>query len=163
LARQLAEHQGIKHIELDNLLWLPNWGERSLEDFRELVAREVEADHWVVDGNYTPGVTYLVLPRAEAVIWLDYSFLRTMGRLLRRTCRRLTKEELCCNGNRERFWIHFTHKGLPWWLIVSFRRRRRQCDALMADPSLGHIRRIRVTNPRQVEALIEDVLREPTR
>ena len=163
LARQLAERHGIKHVELDNLLWLPNWGERNLEDFRALVAKEVEVDDWVVDGNYTPGVTDLVLPRADVIVWLDYSFLRTMGRLLTRTCKRLARKELCCNGNRERFWIHFTHMGLPWWLIVSFRRRRRQCDALMSDPSLGHIRCIRVTNPQQVEALLEDVLQEPTR
>lgn len=157
LARQLAQELGVKHVELDNLLWLPGWGERTLEDFRSLVAREVEAEDWVVDGNYTPGVTDLVLPRAQVIVWLDYSFPRTMGRLLSRTWRRLVRKELCCNGNRERFWIHFTHKGLPWWLIISFRRRRRQCDELMADPTLAHIRRIRITTPRQVEEIAADL------
>lgn len=157
LARRLSQSLGIKHVELDNLLWLPNWGERSREDFRALVAEEVAADAWVVDGNYTPGVLDLVLPRAEMIVWLDYSFPRTFGRLLRRTWRRLVRGERCCNGNLERFWIQFTHKGLIWWLIVSYRRRRRQCDALMADPALGHVRRVRIRHPRDLDAFIAQV------
>ncbi|ASC70268.1 Shikimate kinase [Halomicronema hongdechloris C2206] len=41
LARRLSTRLGLKHIELDELHWQPNWQERDDNEFRSLVATAV--------------------------------------------------------------------------------------------------------------------------
>ena len=103
-ARELARRLGVLHVELDALNWGPNWSMVPVEVFKERVARAVEGDRWVIDGNYGGrGARELVWPRADTVIWLDpplpIIFARLFGRAIRRT---RTAEELWPGtGNRE--------------------------------------------------------------
>ena len=84
LAKQLAAHYGLRHIELDALYWLPNWQIREVDDFRALVAQAVAHDQWVTDGNYRV-VRDLVWGRATTVIWLNYPLWTVMWRRERAT------------------------------------------------------------------------------
>jgi adenylate kinase family enzyme len=83
LAERLAIELGLDFIELDALHWEPNWVEAPVEVFRSRVKRATQAQAWVVAGNYHV-VRDLVWPRAEAVIWPDYSLWAIFWRLWRR-------------------------------------------------------------------------------
>jgi adenylate kinase family enzyme len=79
----------------------PNWQEVTDEELRRELAPLLDADGWVVDGNYHDALGDLVLGRADTVVWLELPLALTLARLLRRTVRRLAFREELWNGNRE--------------------------------------------------------------
>lgn len=83
LAARLAAALGYPHIELDTLHWLPDWQERSLEDFRTRVTAAAAGETWVADGNYSK-VRDILWRRATSLVWLNYS--RAIASLLLRRC-----------------------------------------------------------------------------
>ena len=121
-ARSLARILIFPHIELDALHWLPNWTERSVDEFRTLTAQALSQDCWVIDGNYAVDLTW---SRATTVIWLNYSFPIVLWRALTRTLRRaVTREELFA-GNRESLRMAFLNReSILWWVVTTFHRRR---------------------------------------
>jgi adenylate kinase family enzyme len=90
LAERLANRFDLNYIDLDALHWEPNWTEAPLDVFRERVLSATQAPGWVVAGNYHI-VRDLIWPKAEAVIWLDYSHPRIFWQLTRRTFSRWWK------------------------------------------------------------------------
>jgi adenylate kinase family enzyme len=119
LAKQLADKFGYDIIELDALHWEPNWQPAPVEVFRARVEKATRAERWVVAGNYHIARD-LVRPKAEAVIWLDYSLPFIFGRLWKHSWRRWWSQEEICNGNRENIWIHFklwSQESLFHWLF----------------------------------------------
>jgi hypothetical protein len=97
----------------------------------------------VVDGNYS-AVRDLVWDRAEAVVWLDFPLRTVLRRYATRTRRRIgTREELWPGtGNREKLSLHlFQRDGLLWWILSTYRRRRREYPLrLAANPQLAAYR-----------------------
>lgn len=85
-AKLLAKRLGLPRIELDALFWKPDWGETPDEEFLPAVDEATRGDRWVLDGNYSR-TRSIVWPRVDTIIWLDYSFPRVFGQLLRRTIR----------------------------------------------------------------------------
>jgi adenylate kinase family enzyme len=85
LARELSTRLRLPYTELDSLYHGPGWTPR--ESFRRDVERMVAADAWVPEWQYTP-VRTLLLERADLLIALDYSRVRVMTRVVRRTLRR---------------------------------------------------------------------------
>ena len=153
-ARQLTQLLGTPHIELDALYWLPDWVLRPTDDFRALVAQAVSQEHWVTDGNYR-AVRDLVWSRATAVIWLNYTFPTVFGRVLRRTLRRtLTHEELFI-GNRESLRRSLLSRdSILWWVITTFRRRRRQFRALFDQPAAVSYVRVEFRRPSEAQRFL---------
>src|SRR2546428_8014245 len=93
-ARELARRLGVPYVELDALAWGPNWMLVPVDVFQERVARAVEGDTWVIDGNYAGrGAQGLVLPRADTVIWLDPPLRVIFARLFLRAQRRIRSGE----------------------------------------------------------------------
>jgi len=86
LSRRLAPTMSLPLIELDRHHWKPGWRETPREEWRDSVRGLVAADAWVMDGNYT-GSLDIRLPRADAIVWLDYSRVRCIRRVLRRVWR----------------------------------------------------------------------------
>jgi hypothetical protein len=153
VARDLAARLGLPHVELDALHWLPGWRERPDEEFRHAVGLAVDADRWIVDGNY-PAVQDLVLDRATAVIWLDFPFRVVFARAMRRTLTRIRSGEEVCNGNREGVRAAFFHPdGIPYWVVRSFRRVRRRYERILLADEAGRRRTLRITDPGQVTTL----------
>ena len=48
-------------IELDACKFLPNWKERTVDEFREFTINEIKnaKDQWVIEGNYTEKIRKL--------------------------------------------------------------------------------------------------------
>src|SRR4051812_41874508 len=93
-ASRLANALKAKHIELDALHWEQNWREADKNVFRSRVICALEADSWVVDGNYTDKVKDLIWPMADTLILLDPSLSRILCRFFLRSIKRSFKGEL---------------------------------------------------------------------
>ena len=142
-ARELARRLGVTHVELDALAWGPNWTLVPEGLFKERVARAVEGDAWVIDGNYGGrGARDLVWPRADTVIWLDPPLGVIFARLFERALRRIRSgEELWPGtGNRETFRNQFlSRETLFWWALKTHARRRRELPMVLARPENAHL------------------------
>jgi hypothetical protein len=98
------------------LHWEPHWTMAELEVFRARVEQAIAGERWVVDGNYSK-VRDLVWGRADSVVWLDYPFALTFGRLVLRTIARIRSKQELWSGNRERFAGQFLardRESPPW-------------------------------------------------
>src|SRR3984893_14225844 len=87
LARRIAALLELPHIELDAINWQPGWRDLTRHDPEEFVRRvneAIQAEAWVVAGNYGP-VRDIVWPRATHLVWLDYERPVIMARLISRT------------------------------------------------------------------------------
>ena len=145
MARRLAERLGVPHIELDALHWGPNWTEEPDEVFRERTVHALNGpDGWTVDGNYSV-VRDIVWSRADTVVWLDYSLPLILWRLTRRTFSRAVLKEEIWHGNKENLRTHlFTRDSLYWWVLTTYKKRRKQYPALFQDPEYAHLMKIRL-------------------
>jgi adenylate kinase family enzyme len=83
LAQQIAAATGLPLIHLDREHWLPGWREPPKSEWRAKVAALAATDAWIMDGNYT-GSLDVRMPRADAVVWLDYGAVKCIARVLRR-------------------------------------------------------------------------------
>lgn len=161
LAKRLAERIGGDFIELDALHWEPNWVEAKHEVFRKRVETATNSRAWVVAGNYHV-VRDLIWPKAEAVIWLDYSLPLVFWRLLTRTIRRWVTQEELWNGNREKLWWHFkiwSGESLFHWLFKTYWRRKREYPILFAQLEHSHLKIYHFTKPAETENWFSKVAR----
>lgn len=161
LANQIAERLAIPHIEQDALNWGPDWTIRPDEEFQALVDEATRGDRWVIDGNYSRSRD-IIWPRADTVVWLDYSLALILWRLWWRTWRRfITREELW-NGNRERLWEHFvTRDSLFLWALKTYHRRRREYPELLSRPENDHLTIVHFREPRQATRWLAQLVDAP--
>jgi adenylate kinase family enzyme len=153
LAERLARRFDLSYIELDALHWEPDWQAAPLEVFRARVENAAQAERWIAAGNYHV-VRDLLWPRAEALIWLDYSLGRVLWQLTRRNLRRWWRRELLWGTNYEPFWIHlklWSTDSLYHWLFRTYWRRKREYPRLFSQPEHRHLNVIRFTRPGQTE------------
>jgi adenylate kinase family enzyme len=156
-ARSLAARLGVPAIELDALHHGPGWTEASAEELASRVRAAIEAapDGWVIDGNYRNKLGDLVLEHADTFVWLEPPLRVSLGRLARRTWRRLrTREELWA-GNREE-WRNVLNPrwGLFSWAVQSRFRHRREIPAAVARNP--HLRVAHLRSKREVDRFLAD-------
>ena len=150
-ARRLSSFLGCPHIELDALHWGPNWTPIPLKAFREQLETELIAEAWIVDGNYRK-VRDLVWSRADTVVWLDFSLVVIMGRLVRRTAQRTMRREELWNRNRERLRDHLLSRdSLFLWALQTHRRRQREFREWLRAPEYAQLTLVHLTSPRDAE------------
>ena len=149
------------HVELDALAWGPNWTLVPVELFKERVARAVEGDGWVIDGNYAGrGAQGLVWPRADTVIWLEPPLDVILARLFARAIRRIrTRAEIWPGtGNRETYRNQFLSRdNLFWWALKTYRRRRRELPLILARPEHAHLLVHRFRRSEEAEAWLSRI------
>lgn len=159
LAKLLAEKVGASFVELDAMHWEANWVEAPDETFRERVERAVAAQAWVVAGNYAV-VRDIVWPRAQVIVWLDYSFSVVFWRLLTRTVRRVVTKEKLFAGNVEKTWMHlkvWSDDSLLYWLFKTYWRRKREFSVLLAHPDNAHLTVHHFKKPTEAARWIESL------
>lgn len=148
LAKQISQRLAIPHIELDALHWEANWVEAPDHIFRERVLKALSSDSWVVDGNYSQ-VRDLVWVKADTIVWLNYSLLVILTRLLWRTFERtLTRKELW-SGNRETLQkSFFSRDSILLWAIQTYSRRRKEYPILFIQPEYLHLEIVELRSPK---------------
>ncbi|MCA1623662.1 MAG: adenylate kinase [Acidobacteria bacterium] len=160
LAKNLAQVLSVKHIELDSINWLPDWVERPNDEFRSLVEKEVAADAWALDGNYSRSRD-IVWKRATAIIWLNYSFPLVAYRALSRTTRRVFFKETLYSQNRETFGKAFLSKdSILLWVLTSYHRRRRDYPRLLQELASDERKIFVFQNPNQTDEFLLQVKKQ---
>lgn len=154
LGRGLSQRLGVTAVDLDELNWLPGWQSRPKDEFDALLRQAIAGDGWVVSGNYTR-VRPTIWARAQAVVWLDYSFPVVMGRLLCRTFRRNLTGEACCNGNYESWRRTFSRESILIWGLKTHAKRRRQYPELLAHPDSAHLQLLHFRSPSETRTWLE--------
>ena len=154
LAKTISSRLNIKHIELDELYWKANWVEREAEEFKELVAEEIKAENWVVDGNYST-IREVLWPRSTAIIWLKYSFVTVVYRAISRSFRRSVTKKVIFAGNTESFKRSFFSKeSIILWVINTHRKNREKYSRVLYDGSLLHQRVIELNSQSETDEYI---------
>ena len=159
LSAAIAARLGVPDIELDDLNWKPNWEMSTPEEFRAKVARALEENpEWVINGNYG-GARPLTWPRATHLIWLDYSFPLTFYRAFFRTIHRwANRTELWSSKNRESLYTSFfTKDSILWWVITTWKRRRRELPELLNRPEHAHLGQYRFRTPAECDLFLRSL------
>lgn len=157
LAENLANKLDLGFVELDAIYWRPNWVGTPDDEFAAKVDGATSGDRWALAGNYsrTRPITW---PRAEVVIWLDYSLPVIFWQLTKRTLQRTFSREVLWGTNVERLWSHlklWSDESLFKWLFKTYWRRKREYPALFALPEHQHLEMIRFTSPQETQDWLE--------
>lgn len=157
LADELARSHKSTFVDLDALNWLPNWVGLNATDPERLEQRIRDAtkgNAWVVAGSYTQQSQATFWPQLETIIWLDLPLHVLLRRVLVRSWRRWRSQELLWGTNREDFWsqlkIWNKEDSLVWWILNTFKRRRKLTLEYMQDPQWRHIQWVRLGSEREV-------------
>jgi|SRR5580658_3965375 len=158
LAREIAMRFALPHIELDAINWQPGWRDLARYDpaaFECRVIEAVQAEAWVVDGNYG-GVRDIVWRRATHLLWLDYERPVIMARVIRRSLRRVIwRTELWPGtGNREQ-WHFLFQAGHPIrWAWSTWSRLREETTERLGLPEYAHLEVFRLRHPKEARGVI---------
>lgn len=154
-ARKLAAQLGSPCIEMDAVFWEPGWKQPSDEVFFARLAKALDGERWVLDGNYdrTTGVKW---PRTQLVIWLDYSLSLKLRRVTWRTLSRmLTREELWPGtGNRESPAMLFSRENIILFAYRAHSTVRKRYDALIAHSEPTTPPFIRLRSPGEADRFL---------
>jgi adenylate kinase family enzyme len=156
-ARSLANALGIPYIEMDQIFWEPNWTQPTDEIFFNRLVDALNANSWVLDGNYNR-TREIKWRTVQTVIWLDYSFTRTLYQSLKRSfIRALSRKELWPGtGNKESFSrALFSKESVILWMISNYSRVRKRYQADMQNPKYSHIQFIRISSPIEARSFIK--------
>ncbi|HEY7183067.1 MAG TPA: adenylate kinase [Blastocatellia bacterium] len=150
-AEKLSKILGVPHVELDSLSWEAGWTPAPRDVFRSRVRKAIDADRWVIDGNYSKDAGDLICERADTYVWLNYSLPVILHRIVRRTLRRIVTREECCNGNRESLRIALSRDSIILWALRTYRRRRAEYPARLAALEGRGARIVRLHSPKEAD------------
>jgi adenylate kinase family enzyme len=156
-ARALAARLSVPHFELDALHWEKGWTEAPDEVMRQRVEQAIAGPEWVVDGGYAV-IRDVLWARTEAVVWLDFPLRTILWRYATRTRRRITTQEELWpgTGNREALSMHLLQRdGLLWWILSTYRRRRRDYPRLLAANS--QLTGVRLRSASEADRWLADI------
>ncbi|WP_417319433.1 adenylate kinase [Emcibacter sp.] len=158
-AARLAERLNIPLIELDRLNWGPNW---QATDEKRLLAKlgdELVQEQWVLDGNYTNTIP-LKWAHATMVVWLDYSFIRTLWQITKRSWQRAWsgREVWPDTGNVETFGkLFFSRESMILWVFKTYFSNRRKYANLIQSSPYDHLQFVRLRSPKDAERFLETI------
>ncbi|PMB53814.1 adenylate kinase [Fischerella thermalis CCMEE 5201] len=150
LARQIQQRLNIPHIELDYLHWEPNWTEIADDIFQQRVSQALSGNSWVVDGNYSK-VREIIWRKADTIVWLDYAFILTMSRLLKRTFWRIVTQQPVCNGNRETWKTTFSRNSILLWGLNTYHKKQKEYPILFSQPEYAHLQVVHLRSPQATQ------------
>ncbi|MDF2153555.1 shikimate kinase [Vibrio sp. CAU 1672] len=125
-SRMLSDKLNYPYLEMDAMFWKPNWQESLDEEFFATLEEQLRDEHWVLDGNYNRTVS-IKWSRVDTVIWVDFSFPRTIYQAVKRAfIRSVTKQELWQKtGNVESFKkSFFSKRSVILWILKTYKRNR---------------------------------------
>ena len=162
LARDLGKALDIPWTDLDDLWWNPNWVQTPVDEFRERASVVGEQERWVVSGGHT-NARAILWPKATHIVWLNYSFPVVFNRAFWRTMKRCWRREVVCNGNTETFrQAFFTRDSILFWVITSFRPRRREVVAFLGGDEMKNVCVVELRTPYRNLTEVRDKLSTQT-
>ena len=151
LALELGERLGLPVYHLDVLYWRPGWQDHDPDQWPATVARVVERDEWIIDGNYSATMD-MRLARAEAVIFLDFPRRVCIWRAIRRWLQQRGRSRPdMAPGCPEKMDLEF----LRW--IWDFRRRSRPGVISRLENLRPEVTTVTLGNARAVTAWLANL------
>lgn len=161
VAEKLADTLQIKHIQLDELHWLPDWQERNNTEFRQLVQEAVQENNWVLDGNYS-ATRGIVWPRATTIIWLNYPFLLVFYQAAKRSIIRAVTKKTVCAGNTESFrQTFFSKDSMILYVLQTHQKRQKQYPQILANEANENTQIIVCKSRRETELTLSKISKKP--
>ncbi|MFD2176408.1 adenylate kinase [Veronia pacifica] len=154
-SKQLAEKLGVPYLEMDAIFWKPNWQMSSDEEFFANLSTALERDAWVLDGNYNR-TRPIKWKDVDTVVWIDYSFTRTLIQAIKRALMRVmsNKEIWPGTGNTESLKKLFSKESIVWWTIRNYHKIKRRYEADLNATDYSHIRFVRIQSRRQAKEFL---------
>lgn len=153
LARELAAVTGLPVVHLDRHYWRRGWSPAPAGEWGNVVARLVEADRWIIDGNYT-GSLQIRLSRCDAVVFLDLPRWVCLWGVLKRRMRFAGKQRPdLAEGCPERLPLEFL-----WWIWRYPQRSRHRVLAALEGVG-SEVAVIRLGSRRAARELLESMRR----
>ncbi len=155
LSKKLAGALNIPYLEMDDLFWKPNWEMPDDKEFFRILESALEQPHWVLDGNYNRTVP-VKWQQVDIVVWVDYSFTRTLFQAIRRVVIRVVsrKELWQGTGNRESIKRLFSKDSIVLWTINTYAKNIERYERYMESEAYSHIQFIRIRSPKQAKKLV---------
>lgn len=160
--RELASVLQIPFIELDAIFWGPDWSEPDDSELFPKLSTALASDSWVLDGNYSRTLE-IKWERVDSVIWLDFSFPRTVAQAIKRAVSRIiSQEELWPGtGNRESLKMLFSRDSIVIWTIKTYSRRKKKIQGYASSGQYRSIIFHRIRSPKQAKIFLQSVARDP--
>lgn len=158
-SQRLANKISAPYIQIDQLFWKPDWVESTEAELIQKLEAAVAGSLWVLDGNYSK-TNEIKWRHADTIIWLDYSYGRTLFQLLRRTIARiLSGGELWPDtGNKESFVRSFmSKKSIFVWFFKNYNKNKLRYTELMNSPKIQHINFIRLRSPKEANQFLDNL------
>ena len=159
VAQHLAKMLNLRYICNDRIIWGPDWTPVPKADRLPQYDEATAEEGWTYDGNIgamKDPEDFLILSRADTLIWLDLPRWRVFSQLLLRTLGRVLFRKKLWHGNRETLLgqLNPTDSILVWsWRM--YPRYKEMYTRLMADARASHMNRIHLTSRRAVEAYLQ--------
>jgi len=83
LARRMGKLIGLPVIHLDQMYWQPGWVEPKKTEWHAALAKALEGETWIMDGNFTSTIAKRA-EFADTVIFFDFPTWICVGRVLKR-------------------------------------------------------------------------------
>ena len=161
VGKELGSRLRLEPIELDALYWGPGWVGADMEVFRRRVSAAIRGEEWLLIGNYTGQQMDISWPRADSVVWLDFSLRITLPRLFARSFRRWRSGDELWGGNRESFFrqlmLWSPQDSLVAWTLTRHGRRRRLYQAAMRDSAYPLLSFHRLRSPTELASWLAGV------
>ncbi len=159
LSRKLAKLLDAPYFEMDKLFWCGNWQEVEDKKFIEGIKTSVSHDSWVLDGNYNR-TREVKWKNATHIIWVDYSFTRTLYQSLKRSTQRIISQEPHWEGTecKETFIRTYLNKNtsILWWMITNYKHNRRRYLDLLKNGNEFNVPVIHLQSPEQTKNFLEN-------
>jgi len=158
LAGAISEKTGIPRIELDALYWGPDWYEPPDSEFFPKIEEAIKSESWIIAGNYTR-TRSITWAEADTLIWIDFSYLRTLYQSLKRAISRIISQEELWEGtgNRERVRQLFSRQSIILWFLKSYHGVRKKYLSDMNDPDFNHLNFIHLKSRSQVRNFLNSI------
>jgi adenylate kinase family enzyme len=146
MVKQIAAEFSLPVIDIDSLRREAGKSASPEETFLQLVSESVKRDTWVIDGSYT-SVQDIVWPRAEAIIWLDFSFWVFLSRLIKRSLYRIFIRKKSEKPVKGRYQPAGERTSNYLRAIFTGKQRRNRYFATLYNSKYAHLHVIRLSSP----------------
>jgi hypothetical protein len=140
--REIARRMNTVSVEIDSIQHKAHWTTATVEELRAgIEARIGGRNSWVIDDTCRRELGDFVSARLDVILWLDLPLLLKVGRLCRRSWRRVRTRELLWNRNFETW--HDVFVGNDSVLVHATRAPVRHRRTFPAGPDAQKIFRLR--------------------
>ena len=152
VAQIIASRLNLNRHASDDFYWEPGWQPVASDRVDHLLDQVLAEPSWVLDGNFEDRWED-VWNRADLIIWLDYTFFRTMWQVTSRNASWFISQRLVWSGNRMTL---FRAVSGVRHSMRSFRRKRKVYPRYIAQ--LQHTEVVHLRSRRQTKAWLNDLM-----